>query len=270
MVIQPYECKMRKQKSGTILFITGAFVSNAVWDNWKLYFEEKGYTTYAPAWPFKNASAEELRNRHPDKNIASIRLEDVIEYYANIANKLPERPILIGHSLGGLIVQLLLQRRLGIAGVAIHPVPPQGVISFEWSFIKSVFKTFGFFTSVKKTYLMSFAEWQYAFTNGMPQEKQVASYHDYVIPESKLVLRDGLTGAAKIDFKKPHQPLLILSGNTDHIMPASLNYSNYKKYKNKNSVTNYMEFEGSNHFVPGLPTWRNEASFIACWLENKF
>jgi pimeloyl-ACP methyl ester carboxylesterase len=259
---------MKKKKTTTILFITGAFVSNSVWNDWEVYFQEKGYTTYVPSWPYKNASPEELRNRHPDKNIASIRLEDLIDYYIEIIVQLPEIPILIGHSMGGLIVQLLLQKRLGVCGVAIHPVPPQGVISFEWSFIKSVFKPLGFFTSIKKSYLMSFAEWQYAFTNGMPEEQQITSYYEYVIPESKLVLRDGLTSVAKIDFKKAHNPLLILSGSTDHIIPASLNYSNYKKYKHKNSVTDYMEFENSNHFVLGLPTWRTEASFIACWLEN--
>ncbi|RDC56368.1 alpha/beta fold hydrolase [Pedobacter chinensis] len=259
---------MKNDRSKTIIFITGAFVGNNSWTNWKQYFEDKGYTVFVPAWPFKDDSPEILRNRHPDADIASLRLTQLVEHYATIAAQLTEEPILIGHSLGGLIVQLLLQKQIGVAGVAIHSVPPQGVISFEWSFIKSVFNPLGFFTSAKKTYLMSFPEWQYAFTNGMPHEEQLTSYDEYVVPESKLVLRDGLTSAAKIDFKKPHAPLLILSGSIDHIMPASLNYSNYRKYKHKGSVTDYMEFEGSNHFVLGQPTWRNEAEFTARWLEE--
>ncbi|KGO94425.1 alpha/beta hydrolase [Flavobacterium subsaxonicum] len=260
---------MKTTRSNTILFITGAFVSHTTWNNWKLFFEEKGFTTLAPAWPFKDAPAEVLRNRHPDSDLATLRLAELVEYYVNIILKMPEEPILIGHSMGGLIVQLLLQRKFGVAGVAIHSVPPQGVFTFKWSFYKSAMGPLGLFTSVKQTYLMPFKQWQYAFTNNMPLQDQKNAYESYAVPESKLLIRDGLSDAAKIDFKKQHAPLLFIAGSTDHIMPASLNFSNYKKYKNKESVIDYMEFEGSNHFVLGQPTWKNEANFIACWLENK-
>ena len=122
---------MKVLPSKTILFVTGAFVSNACWDEWKTYFETKGYQTLAPAWPNKNASAEELRNRQPDALIASMRLSELIEYYAGIASGLQEKPILIGHSIGGLISQILLQRDLAVAAVAIHSVPPQGILTFK-------------------------------------------------------------------------------------------------------------------------------------------
>ncbi|MCY1247482.1 hypothetical protein D9M72_608190 [compost metagenome] len=51
-------------------------------------------------------------------------------------------------------------------------------------------------------------------------------------------------------------------------MPASLNYKNYKKYKNNGSVTNYKEFEGKNHFVLGLPTWKEEADYALNWIQK--
>ncbi|MHA3789433.1 alpha/beta fold hydrolase [Flavobacterium hauense] len=259
---------MKKKNTTTIVFITGAFISHTIWKNWKLYFEEKGYTVLAPAWPFKDGSPEELRNTQHENSIVTLNLRDIICYYENIIAELSETPIIIGHSLGGLLVQLLLQKNIGIAGVAIHSIPPQGVVSLEWPFIRYTFRLLGFFTAAKKTYLMPFAEWQHAFTNGMPEEQQIAAYYEFVVPESKLVLRDALTKVGKINFKNPHAPLLILSGSSDTMIPASLNYSNYKRYKDKNSVTDYMEFENSNHFVLGLPTWKNEAAFVACWLEN--
>src|SRR4051812_26762441 len=124
-------------KNNTILFITGAFVSSNCWDEWRTYFEASGYTTMAPSWPHKNAPAEELRNRQPDAAIAANRLQDLTDYYAEIARQLPEKPVLIGHSIGGLIVQLLLQRGLGIAGVAIHSVPPKGIFTLKLSFLKA-------------------------------------------------------------------------------------------------------------------------------------
>ena len=223
----------------TVLFITGAFVSNACWDEWRTHFEAAGYATMAPAWPHKNAPAEELRNRQPDALVASNRLGMLTEHYARVAQQIPGPVILIGHSIGGLIVQLLLQKGIGRAGVAIHSVAPQGVFTFKWSFLKAGWGALGFFTSTKKSYLMSFRQWQYAFTNGMDSAAQMEGYYQYAIPESKLVVRDTISSAAKINFNLPHAPLLLLSGSNDHSIPASLNYSNYKKYPQGKSVTAY-------------------------------
>lgn len=253
----------------SILFITGAFVANNCWDEWRRYFESSGYNTIAPPWPHKDGSPEELRNRQPDAGIASNRLAALADYYANIAGNFTQPPILIGHSIGGLIVQLLLQREIGACGIAIHPVPPQGIITFKFSFLKAGWGALGFFTSTKKSYLMSFTGWQYAFTNGMSCEDQKESYYRFAIPESKLVVRDTITSAAKINFGKAHAPLLITSGTDDHSIPASLNFSNYKKYKQGKSVTEYKEFKGRNHFVLGQPTWKEDAGFILNWIEKQ-
>lgn len=252
----------------TIVFITGAFVSHKVWDGWKAYFETKGYTTIAPPWPFKDAGVQELRNRQPnDTELAKLRLEDLTGHYSKIIAALPEKPILIGHSLGGLITQILINRDLAAVGIAIHSVPPKGVFSFEWSFLKSVWKPLGFLSSPNKTHLMSLKEWKYAFTNGMDEKEQLISYETYCIPESKRVLRDGLGNMAKVDFEKHHAPLLFVTGTTDHIVPNSLNYENYMKYNRTHSVTDYKEFTGKNHYVLGLPTWHDEADYIISWLD---
>jgi pimeloyl-ACP methyl ester carboxylesterase len=260
---------MEKTLPKTIVFITGAFVGNRCWDEWTVYFEGKGYKTIAAPWPHKDASAEELRSRQPDAAIASNRLTELTDYYSNIVEQLPEKPILIGHSIGGLLVQLLLQRDLAAAGVAIHSVPPQGVMTFKWSFLKAGWGPLGFFTSTKKSFLMSFRQWRYAFTNGMTCEEQKESYFRLAIPESKLIVRDTITRAARINFKKPHAPLLITSGSTDHTIPASLNYSNYKKYQKGSSVTDYKEFAGRNHFVLGQSSWIEDANFILDWIQKQ-
>lgn len=254
-------------QSKTIVFITGAFVSRHGWRAWQSYFESKGYKTIAPAWPHKDASAAELRNRQPnDTALASLTLTELIDHYAAIVKALPEKPILIGHSLGGMITQILLNRDLAEAGIAIHPAPPLGVFPYEFSFLKAGWKALGLFTSTKKTYLMSFKDWQYAFVNGMTLEAQKKAYEENTIPESKTVARGALTGAAKIDYEKPHAPLLITSGDTDTIIPAHLNYRNYKKYKQNGSVLDYKEFKGRNHFVVGLPTWKEDADYILEWI----
>jgi len=250
-----------------IVFITGAFVGNNCWDEWRKFFESKGYNTIAPPWPYKDASPAELRRRQPDDvNLALLTLSQLTDHYAAIVKSFPEKPIVIGHSLGGLMTQIIVNRGLAAAGVAIHSVPTLGVFPYEFSFLKAGWKSLGLFTSLKKTYLMSFKDWQYAFVNDMPLADQQKAYEESTIPESKTVARGGLSSAAKVDYEKPHAPLLLTSGSKDNIIPAHLNFRNYKKYKKTDSILDYKEFEGRNHFVLGQPTWKEDAEYILEWL----
>ena len=251
-----------------IVFVTGAFISNKSWDAWRIYFETKGYITIAPPWPYKDASAEDLRKRQPDVFLASVNLNQLIDHYASIIKLLPEKPILIGHSVGGLVTQVLINRELAAAGVVIHSLPPLGVIPFEISFWKSWWKSLHPFTSRKETYLMSFQTWQYFFTNGMGPDEQKRAYNNFLVPESKLIIRDCLFANVAVDFKKPHVPLLILAGSTDNAIPASLNWRNYKKYQDISSVTNFKMLEGRNHFVLCQATWHEDARYVLTWLEE--
>lgn len=113
---------------------------------------------------------------------------------------------------------------------------------------------------------MSFPDFQYAFVNGMPLEAQKKAYEENVVPESKTVARGGLTSAAGVDFKKPHTPLLLTAGSTDNIIPASINRRNAKAYKANDSVVDFKEFEGRNHFVLGQPSWKEDANYILDWI----
>lgn len=259
---------MSATNSKTILFITGAFVHHSCWDEWKIFFENFGYNTLSPPWPNKDASAEQLRLRHPDRNVASMRLSELTTHYEVVAKSLTEKPIIIGHSIGGLIAQILNERGHAAAAIAIHSVPPQGIFTFKLSFLIAGWGPLGLFTDVKKTFLMNFKQWQYAFGNGLPEDVQRLGHEKFAIPESKLVVRDTTTSAAKVNFKNPHNPLLIIAGSADHTIPASLNYSNYKRYTDQNSITEFKEFEFRNHFVVGQPGWQEVATYIKKWLEK--
>lgn len=265
------EINMGNIRSKTIVFVTGAFVSNSCWDEWRVYFESKGYTTIAPYGKFKEGTAEELRALHPSSNprLSALTLSELLDYYTDIIRKCPEKPIIIGHSLGGLITQILINRDLGVAGIAIHPAPPQGVIPYEFSSLKSIIGAFGLFTSAKKTYLMSFETWQYAFTNGMTLQEQEDTYAQLIIPESKTVSRTAITKQGSIDFKKKHAPLLLLGGGKDHILPAHLTRRIFKRYDQSNgSTTEYKEYKNNNHFVLGLPKWKETADYITDWIDK--
>lgn len=260
---------MESNHKPTVIFITGAFVSHACWDEWVDYFESKGFNAIAPAWPYKDGTAKALRDRQPnDTNLATLTLTELINHYATIAKNLSEKPIIIGHSLGGLITQILVNRNLAAFGVAIHPVPPMGIIPYEFKFLRSTWKVLGLFSSLKKTYLMSFKDFQRAFVNGMPYEVQKTTYEKLAIPESKTAARDGLTSAAAVDFNKQHVPLLITSGSEDNLIPPHLINRNYEKYKKNDSVLEYREVDGRNHNILGQPTWKQDADYILSWLDR--
>jgi len=258
--------KMSDARPKSIVFITGVFISNICWTEWKTFFEDNGYDCFAPAWPHKNFSAEDLRNRPVNDPIAKNTLNSLLDHYASIIRRLPAKPILIGHSLGGLIVQLLLQKDIAIAGVAIHSFPPKGINRFWLSFLKIIWEARVFFTAGDGTYMMSFNKWRYTITNGMKYEQQKELYYLYAIPESKKVIREAFNCIAKIDFDRTHVPLLITSGGNDKLIPPSLNYSNYRKYSNNSSVTEYIEFRTHTHLVFATPSWKEEADCILHWL----
>ncbi|HSF19412.1 MAG TPA: alpha/beta hydrolase [Vicinamibacteria bacterium] len=252
-----------------IMFVTGAFVSHHGWNHWIEYFGERGYRAVAPPWPYKDGTAKELRDRQPhDTDLAALSLKEVVDHFARIVTGFPQKPIVIGHSTGGLFTQILVNRDLAAAGVAIHSVPTLGVFPYELSFLRGGWRSLGLLTSVKKTYLMSFKKFQYAMVNGMPLEEQREAYDRNVIPESKTLVRGGLSKAAAVDYDKPHAPLLFTSGSTDTIIPAHLNLRNFKRYKRNGSILEYKEFPGRNHFVLGQPTWKEDADYILEWLER--
>ena len=251
----------------TIIFIHGMYMSPLCWEQWMDYYQSKGSRCLAPAWPGRDRPVETLRKQHPDPQLGSLTLNDVLSHFTNVIKGLPEKPILIGHSMGGLVVQLLLQRDLAAAGVAIDSAPPRGVLTTKWSFLKSNWPHITPFVSQRDHIEMTFQRFQYTFVNGMQLTEQRAAYERYVVPESRRVPRDSLL--AKVDFKQPHPPLLLIAGSADHLIPASLNRTNYKRYKASSSGIAFKEFAGRTHFIVGQKGWEEVAGYIFDWLNEK-
>lgn len=256
-------------KTKTIVFIHGMFMTPLCWEHWIARFQPQGYRCIALAWPGRDRPIEVLRGLGSDPELGKLKLRDVVESAATAIKALNENPALIGHSMGGLVVQLLLQRELALAGVAIDPAPPMGVFSIAWSFIKSNFPAINPFVPVTQPVEMSFEHFQYAFANAQPLAGQRAAYDRYVVPESHGVPTQSLTSVAKIDFSKPHPPLLITAGEKDHIIPASLSKANYAKYGQSPSVTDFKQFAGRDHFLIAETGWEEVADYALAWLQEK-
>ena len=252
-------------KINNILFIHGMFMNNECWNKWKNYYESQGYTCLAPPWPGHEGSPVELRAKHPPKELEKLTLTDIVNQFEKIINGFDSPPALIGHSMGGLAAQILINRGLGACGIAIDPAPPAGVFTTKWSFLKANFPVINPFKGNTPD-LISFSRFSYAFVNELPTQEQHDAYESFVVPESRNVPRSSTGKAGKVDFRKEHNPLLIIAGGNDNIIPSSLNLSNYKKYSNKTSRTDFKEFAGRTHFIIGQENWQEVAEYVIDWI----
>jgi pimeloyl-ACP methyl ester carboxylesterase len=251
-----------------IIFIHGMYMTSACWDGWVARFNARGFDCSAPAWPGRDHSVAHLRRQHANSSLTALTLKAVVDHYAAILQALGDKPILIGHSMGGLVTQLLLQRGLASGAVAIDSAPPQGVFCFKWPFIRANWGHVNPFVSKNQPATMSFEHFQYAFVNGLPLAEQQAAFETLVVPESRRVPAQSLTSVARIDFRQPGAPLLMIAGASDNIVPASLNQDNFEKYQRPGSVTEYKEFPGRTHFIIGQTGWEEVADYVAAWLER--
>jgi len=255
--------------TNTIVFVHGSFVSKSCWDLWTARFESRGIRCIAIAYPGRDAPVKTLR-ANPDRQLlASLTITEVLDHHERIIHSLDERPIIIGHSFGGLLTQLLVQRGLAEAAVAIDSVPPQGVMPLRFSFYRSIAPLVNPLAG-NRPYMMSFSHFQYAFANGMPLAEQRAAYEKYIVPESRPLARGALMRAGRVDFKKPHAPLLFIGGEIDNLMPASLNRQNYRRYREgSSSLVDYKEFAGLNHFtVIAGSGWERVADYAVHWAKR--
>jgi pimeloyl-ACP methyl ester carboxylesterase len=253
-------------QSKTIVFIHGLFMTPESWGEWIKFYEDKGYTCHAPAYAYHQGNTANLRN-NINPNLGKLTFGQVVDSLCAFIDTLPEKPILIGHSMGGLAVQKLIALNKGVAGICIDPAPPIGIITLKWSFIKANMPTLNPFKG-NSAFLPSVEWFQYAFCNTMTLEQTQQAYNKYVVPESRNIARSSVLKDGKIDFKKPHNPLLIIAGEKDHIIPASLNKTNYEAYTDKNSKTDFKEFAGRTHYICGQENWQEVASYINDWIVS--
>lgn len=265
------QSKMEKNlKSKTIIFIHGLFVNNESWKEWKTLFESEGYTCYTPANPNHDGKPNKLR-LNPPEGLEDVRFEDWLLNLEKLIDTLPEKPILIGHSFGGLAAQKLVELGKAEAAVLISSAPPKGTLSFKPSFWKANNKSLNFFKgrSVFNPDTEKYKKWfHYAFANTLSKEESDIAFDQFAVPESRRTHRAALKKITKVNTKKPHVPLLFLGGLDDVIVPNELVRKNIKQYKNQESIVDSKFFEGKDHFICGADGWEQVANFALGWLKN--
>jgi pimeloyl-ACP methyl ester carboxylesterase len=256
----------------TIVLVHGFWVTPLSWEKWVERYEERGYRVLTPTYPGFEGGVDALRE--DPSPIEALTFPAIIEHIGGIIDELERPPIIIGHSAGGVLTQILLDHGYGAAGVAIDSVPAEGIRVTPVSQIRSLFPILKNPANRHKAVGFTPEQWHYAFANTVSREDSDEVYERYHIPASGRLVWVGATA----NFTPGHQenyvnfsnedraPLLFIAGSEDNIMPPSVNQSNAKHYRHAKSHTDYKEFEGRSHYsVIGGEGWEEVADFALEW-----
>ncbi len=250
-----------------VVLIHGLWVNGRSWEEWVEHYTAAGYEVHAPSWPGLEGDPAELR-RNP--TYGGVGIGEVADLYAELAGRLSRPPIAIGHSYGGLVTQLLVDRGVAAAGVAIHSAPTHGVI-LPFTTIRATSPALLHPSSYRGTVLLSKKQWHWRFCSTFTREESDALYDRYCIPAPGRPLYQSATAffrrnpVIKVDLKKTDRaPLLfIATDKADNVVPGSMNAHNERRYKT--GVTEFKEFPGRPHLVSSAPGWEEVADYAVEW-----
>ena len=257
-----------------IVFVHGLWLHAESWNNWVEFFRAKGYTALAAAWPGDSETTEATR-RNP-KAVAGYGVGEIADHIAGQLKAFDRKPVLIGHSFGGLLVQKLLGRDLAAAAIAIDPGPIKGVWQLPISALRSALPVLGNPFNYTRSVSLTEAQFRFAFANAVSEQEANDLYAKYAMPGPGRPLFQAATAtlnpfsATKVNVANATRgPLLLISGAKDHTVPPVLVTSTLRAYAKSPAVTELKEFAGRGHSLTIDSGWREIAEYSASWLEAK-
>lgn len=244
----------------TIVLINGLWMTALSWELWVKRYGEKGYSVVAANWPGMEGDIELLR-RDPG-SFANLKLTDIVDHYEQIMRGLETAPIIIGHGVGGLVTQILLDRGWGAAGVAIASAPPKGVLG-------SAFRNFKL---AWKGRSLTPQQFHYDFANTLGDAASVAAFERCVVPAPDPILRQlalanfspDATSAVRF-HNDSRAPLLLVAGGKDRVIPSSMVEANFDSYRGSRAETDYKEFPELTHFTLVHDVLQRVPDYVLGW-----
>ena len=254
----------------SIVLVHGLWLTPRSWEGWRQRFESRGHQVLAPPWPRMHGEVEEIR-RDPSA-LNGLGVAEITDHYAEIVGGLDRPPILMGHSFGGLVTELLLDRGLGAAAVAISPAQVKGVLRLPLAQLRSTFPVLGNPANRHRTLELTPKQFHYAFTNTMTETESQAAYDRYQVPgPGRVLFQAGFANFSpnaptKVDFHKDDRaPLLVMGNDQDHTVPASVSKEAATRLGKSKAIVDYREFAGRPHFTAGAPGWEDVADQALDW-----
>ena len=255
--------------SQTIVLIHGMWMTPRSWDNWVDHYADRGYRAIAPGWPGVKDPEETRRDPSALKGLG---IKTVVDHYEEIIRGLDSPPIIIGHSFGGLFTQLLLDRGLGSAGVAIGTATPKGIILLPASTLRAALPALKNPFNRNGLCPLTPKQFRYRFTNTLGQEESDAIYREHYIPGTNRAFFEAAFAStsrnspAAVNYANPARaPLLLICGGEDHISPPAVNKKLVKLQSRASSATELKVYPGHPHFMAGLDGWEELADTALNW-----
>jgi len=258
----------------SIVLIHGLWMTPRSWDLWAERFREQGHQVLAPGWPgIDDRSVADVRT--DPRPLEGIGLAEIADHYESIIRTLPEKPIIMGHSFGGVLTQMLADRGLGAAYVGVEPGQTAGVLrvplSTLWSGIPVLANPFG----RNRATPVSKRHFRFLFGNDLSRAESDVVWEQLAVPSYNRVLfegvqsvLDGRSGVTKVDYARADRaPLLVITGGNDHVVPPAIGKALVAKYRRTGSpaVVDYKEFPGRTHRVLSQEGWEEVADFALEW-----
>jgi non-heme chloroperoxidase len=257
-----------------VVFIHGLWLHASSWDPWLEHFRAAGYAPVAPGWPGDSDTVEQTR-QHPEL-VAGKGINDVVEHYAQVIRGLGTKPVVIGHSFGGLIVERLLGQDLAVAGVAIDAAPIKGVLRLPGSALKVASIALRKPANRNLAVSLTAEEFRYGFGNALTEQESKELFDRWTIPSPGKPLFEAAAAnfvpgsPAKVNTTNATRgPLLLTAGGKDHTVPASITRSTRKLYHKSPAITDFQEFPSRGHSLTIDSGWQEIADYSLGWLQQR-
>jgi alpha-beta hydrolase superfamily lysophospholipase len=258
---------------GPVVFIHGLWLHATSWQPWVELFAAAGYDPVAPGWPGEGDTVAAARAR-PER-VADVGIDDIAGHFASIIAGHDVRPILIGHSFGGLIVEKLLGQGHGAAGVAIDPAQIKGVLPLPLAQLRAGLPALGNPANLHRAVSLTAKEFRFGFGNAVSEEESEELFARWTIPSPAKPLFQAaaanfaLHSEAAVDTgNEDRGPLLLISGLKDHTVPDVVTRSTLKQYRHSRAVTELHQFEGRGHSLTIDRGWKDVATAVLDWLSE--
>lgn len=256
-----------------VMFLHGLWLLHTSWNRWAMAFEQAGYATLTPGWPDDPVTVRE-GNAHPDL-FAGKSIRQVADHFASIIEGLHRKPILIGHSFGGLLAQMLAGRGLAATTIAIDPAGFRGVLPLPFSALRSAWPVLGNPANFNRAVALSFKQFRYAFANAVDESEAQALYAQFAVPAAgKPLFQAAMANfnpwtEARVDTRNGARgPLLIISGEKDHTVPSAVAKAAFRRQRRNSGVTEFVEMPGRGHALTIDHGWQEVAQTAMKFIER--
>ena len=256
-----------------VVFIHGLWLLPSSWDRWAALFEEAGYAPLTPSWPDDPETIEEAR-ANPDV-FAKKTLGQIADHTAEVIGKLDKKPAVMGHSTGGLLAQMIADRGLSAATVAIDPGPFRGVLPLPISALRSAMPVLANPLNRGRAVTLTLDQFKYGWANALGEDEAKQLYETYHVAAPGVALMQMANAnlnpltEAKVDTKNPDRgPLLIIDGEKDHTVPWAIANASFKRQSRNEGVTEIKKIPNRGHSLTIDSGWREVADTALAFVQR--